>query len=341
LSRSKRPRSIVSVGHDAFLDIVANLVGILIILVVILGSQSSQVIEQIESTESSVALAESEQIEQIEAAARKASAAASDSDKLERAIALHDAQLDAYRQKRAQLMDIVAIARQAVEEHRNTLDTKLAESLKQRAEFEQGQAQLASLRSERSSIESQKAPTVAIEHLPTPMAKTVYHDEIHLQLKNNRISVVPIEVLLKEVAESARMSLRGSGEGQQSETAGPIRGWVAKHVLERRTGMATRGVQTQMVRSVQMLRIVFEPLNPNAGQSIEEVLSGRSEVDVELAGRDPGRTTVTTWVYPDSFASHRRLQEYLYHKGFATAARPLNQDDPIAASPGGDRSRAQ
>jgi hypothetical protein len=341
MSGSNRKRASVSVGHDAFLDVVANLVGILIILVVIVGSQSSQVIEQIETTESLAAYAEPEHLEQIEAVSRTAIAAARDSDKLERLIAIHDAKLEANRQKRAQLMDIVAVARQVVDEHRSTLDTKLAHTLKQKAEFEQGQARLASLRGERSSIDSQKAPTVAIEHLPTPMAKTVYHDEIHLQLKNNRISVVPIEVLLKEVAESAKMSLRGSGEGQQSEVAGPIRGWVAKHVIERRTGMATRGVQTQMVRSVQMLRIVFEPLNPNAGQTIDDVLSGRSEVDVELAGRNPDRTTVTTWVYPDSFATHRRLQEYLYHKGFATAARPLNQDDPIAASPGGDRSRAQ
>jgi hypothetical protein len=329
MSGSNRKRSSVAVGHDAFLDVVANLVGILIILVVIVGSQSSQVIEQIETTESLAAYAEPEQLEQIEAASRTAIAAARDSDKLERLIAIHDAKLEANRQKRAQLMDIVAVARQVVDEHRSTLDSKLAATLKQKAEFEQGQARLASLRGERSSIDSQKAPTVAIEHLPTPMAKTVYHDEIHLQLKN------------KEVAESAKMSLRGSGEGQQSEVAGPIRGWVAKHVIERRTGMATRGVQTQMVRSVQMLRIVFEPLNPNAGQTIDDVLSGRSEVDVELAGRNPDRTTVTTWVYPDSFATHRRLQEYLYHKGFATAARPLNQDDPIAASPGGDRSRAQ
>ena len=47
MSQPKRRRSTLELGHDAFLDIVANLVGILIILVVVLGSQSTDVIEEI------------------------------------------------------------------------------------------------------------------------------------------------------------------------------------------------------------------------------------------------------------------------------------------------------
>ena len=34
----RKKRAVLELGHDAFLDIVANLVGILIILVVVLGS---------------------------------------------------------------------------------------------------------------------------------------------------------------------------------------------------------------------------------------------------------------------------------------------------------------
>ena len=47
MSQSRKNRSTLELGHDAFLDIVANLVGILIILVVILGTQSTAVIEEI------------------------------------------------------------------------------------------------------------------------------------------------------------------------------------------------------------------------------------------------------------------------------------------------------
>ncbi len=47
MMQMRKKRAVLELGHDAFLDIVANLVGILIILVVVLGSQSTAVIEEI------------------------------------------------------------------------------------------------------------------------------------------------------------------------------------------------------------------------------------------------------------------------------------------------------
>ena len=267
----------------------------------------------------------------------KADAAAKDSQRLDETLQWHNVRLVSYRQARDQLMDLVSVARDALDDHREGLDSERAEQMRLTAAFEQSQAKLAAIQSTREAIESQRAPVVSVEHLPTPMAKTVYHEEVHLRIKNNRVAIVPIDALLEEVETSARLSLRGSGEGQQSETVGPIRGWIAKHVLDRQTA----GGFGRTIRSVQMLGIVFEPLDPNAGQTIESVTSGRSAVDVELAGRDPAKTTVTTWVYPDSFATNRQVQQYLYQKGFTTAARPMQKDAPIGASPNGSRSRAQ
>lgn len=51
MSGSRKRRTTLELGHDAFLDIVANLVGILIILVVVLGTQSKQVIDEIHHAE--------------------------------------------------------------------------------------------------------------------------------------------------------------------------------------------------------------------------------------------------------------------------------------------------
>ena len=41
---------------------------------------------------------------------------------------------------------------------------------------------------------------------------------------------------------------------------------------------------------------------------IEKVLRNSSELDVELAGRNPNSTTITVWVYPDSFAAFARTR---------------------------------
>ena len=52
-------------------------------------------------------------------------------------------------------------------------------------------------------------------------------------------------------------------------------------------------------------------------------------------------STLTFWVYPDSFALHRELQEFVHRQGFEVAARPLPEGVPIAGGPQGSRSVAQ
>ena len=55
----------------------------------------------------------------------------------------------------------------------------------------------------------------------------------------------------------------------------------------------------------------------------------------------PGATVITVWTYPDSFGDFRELKKWLFDRGFATAARPLPEDQPISGSPTGSRSAAQ
>ena len=87
--------------------------------------------------------------------------------------------------------------------------------------------------------------------------------------------------------------------------------------------------------------MTVEPLQEPFGQPIDSVLGQGSELDIEIAGRNPDMTTITVWVYPDSFAAFRGLKEHLYKRGFATAARPLPDGHQISGGPQGSRSRAQ
>ena len=96
-----------------------------------------------------------------------------------------------------------------------------------------------------------------------------------------------------------------------------------------------------MATRIQLVGMSVEPLNEPHGQPIQQVLANRSELDIELAGRNPGTTSITVWVYPDSFAAFRQLKEHLYARGFATAARPLPADHLISGGPDGSRSSAQ
>jgi hypothetical protein len=60
-----------------------------------------------------------------------------------------------------------------------------------------------------------------------------------------------------------------------------------------------------------------------------------------LSQFEPNRTTVTVWVYPDSFNEFRQLKADLFQRGYATAGRPMPEGHPIGGSPDGSRSAAE
>ena len=62
-----------------------------------------------------------------------------------------------------------------------------------------------------------------------PMAKTVFGDEIHFRLKENRLSIVPIKQLLDEIKRDFERMAAGARDGQTEAAVGPIRGFVAKY----------------------------------------------------------------------------------------------------------------
>ncbi|QDV65680.1 hypothetical protein [Crateriforma conspicua] len=337
---TKRRNSGPEMGHDAFLDIVANLVGILIILVVVLGSQSKQVLDEADPAPVQE-MATDDQMSTLAQYAMKAASAQADSDRLEASIKLYEAKLDAQRQKRGMLLDLVSEAESAWEEMKADLDQAKVQQAARWSSKQKLEAQLASVRGERERLENVDTPTVQIAHLPTPMAKTVFGDEVHFRLKGNQLSVIPLDGLLRQLERDLKLAFAGKREGRQNSVVGPVRGYLCRYEFEKNRGLTSRGGRVAMATEIRPVRFVFEPVEEPFGQSMDVILSGRSQLDIELAGRDPATTTVTIWVYPDSYRAFRKLKEHLYAKGFATAARPLAADQKITASPYGSRSAAQ
>lgn len=351
MSGNRRNRSTIELGHDAFLDIVANLVGILIILVVILGSQSTAVIEEIqeqvredaeiETIVDDGTYATDAQMARLAEQTMRSASAQSQSNRLENLVKQHDAELAAKKQQRAMLLDLVAEAKRVWDEKKKEFDAQTTANAELQTEVARAKSELDQLRGERERIEGQPEPVVAVAHLPTPMAKTVFGDEIHLRLKDNLLSVVPVDRLIEEIRGDFERMAVGSREGELDGAVGPVRGYVARYVMSKSRELTQRGGSAGMATRIQLVSMTLEPLAEPHGQAVEKVLNGSSELDIELAGRDPNSTTITVWVYPDSFGAFRSLKERLYLKGFATAARPLPLDQPISGSPHGSRSNAQ
>jgi hypothetical protein len=85
----------------------------------------------------------------------------------------------------------------------------------------------------------------------------------------------------------------------------------------------------------------LEALDAGRGELQEQALAQNSQFRSVVDTLDPRLTTVTFWVYPDSFALYRRLRDELADRDIVVAGRPLPPGTPIASSRHGSKSRGQ
>ena len=259
---SGRRRSSISVGHDAFLDIVANLVGILIILVVVLGAQSQQTIREAKEQPETPEIdplrraAGVEDMDALALARKYANAAQADSMRLERTIKILDGEINQKAEQRAVLLTLLDEAKTIWESEQQKLDKDRLAATQRESKASQLARELASLEGEETRLENRKAPVVAVEHLPTPMAKTVFEKEFHFRLKDNRLSVVPLDALTKEIEDrlasyGGRLARRGrrSGDRAGPRLRGPLHRQPPQRIgLSRRFNLANGADASHGVR---------------------------------------------------------------------------------------------
>ncbi len=328
----------LELNFDSFLDIIANLVGILIILVVVLGAQSKDVAEKAAAD----SVRNSAEVRRFEDAVNQAAAARTAVDRIRLELEHFDAEIQSRQHERNVMLEMLDAAREHWEAKKSELSEAQKQSAQTAAKLAEAEQKLRELAGQRSLLENAESEVEILEHLPSPMAKTVFGEEIHLRLEAGRVSVVPIDALVESIRESFRRGTDGLRPGSSESTVGPLRGYVATYQVERTRATVNRGGGVSTALRMELVGMRVEPIATNPGEPVDEVLKDpRSILDIELAGRDPATTTVTVWVYPDSFAEFRKLKEHLYARGIATAARPLPAGTPISGGPRGSRSAAQ
>jgi hypothetical protein len=137
-----------------------------------------------------------------------------------------------------------------------------------------------------------------------------------------------------------RANLRGSAGDLANITdkvgiVGPRNGFEFRYtmdvVMDRGRGVV--GIRTREFQVV--------PVSIQQGETVQKALGRQSEFRTALAPHSPRDTTVTLWVYPDSFDVYRKLKEELHNMGYATAGRPLPNGVLIGGSDHGTKSSAQ
>jgi hypothetical protein len=327
-------------GQDSFLDIVANLVGILIILIMVIGARATDAMISVDHQEP--VTVDPETKSDVPAARAEAEAVERDIHQIDARIQRQQLEVAYRRTERDRLLQVLSAMEQQLESRRSALDTDHQAHLDTKRQLIAARHELDDLRASRQTLENSAPPKKVIQHLPTPMAQTVFGREVHFCLRGGRISYVPWDELverLKEDAPNQVWKLRDSPT--ITETLPPVRGYRMKYTL--RQGKQVRQVSggTAVGRTVELDRFVLLPIKDELGEPLAAALGSASEFRAILNNFEPSRTTVTVWVYPDSFDAFRELKAELFQQGYATAGRPMPEGHPIGGSPDGSRSAAQ
>jgi len=332
----KRHREELSVGDDAFLDTVANLVGILIILVVIVST----------GTKSAANLLATQRIAEAAEAMQQPMESASQiqKDLLRQVDQLNQHTMEvAYRKaERDAMLDQVLKAKALIDEESEDMDDESKSDIEQSTRLSEMEKELAKLLAQQGSIDTTEKPPIVLQHLPTPMAKTVFGKEMHIMVRGSSITVIPWDRLVDSLKSEVRARVkRGMRNDHVASKLDPIDGFVMSYSLVSKRGLVSNGGSTAMAQMIELDKFELEPGPDIFRESLDQCLGMNGRLRIELSAYSPRETTVTAWVYPDSFETFRQLKELLFVQGFMTAARPLPEGIRIGASPRGSQSTAQ
>jgi hypothetical protein len=174
-----------------------------------------------------------------------------------------------------------------------------------------------------------------------PVAKPADGDEFHFELRRNRVTYIDLDRLMALIKSDAQVRIRLADNARVVESrVGPVGSFSLEYALAR----ATPGIQELMERhglSYDLRGWELVPEFEGRGETFESTRSPVSEYSRAINRLTANRSTITMWIYPDSFGLYRKLRDELHGRGFMVAARPLPEGMSIRGSPSGSLSAGQ
>ncbi|MDX2035585.1 MAG: hypothetical protein SFX72_02950 [Isosphaeraceae bacterium] len=184
-------------------------------------------------------------------------------------------------------------------------------------------------------------PTALLDK--TPVARAVQGDEVHFEVRRERVTPIALDRLVELVKTDAQLRMKVSGARTRPviATVGPVGEFALKYELGLMVaGLGSSALEVSAV-GYGLRGWELVPVSDERGETLDEVVRPGSAYARAVLALSPGKTSVTFWVYPDGFALYRRLRDDLHARGYLVAARPLPEGLPIQASPSGSASAAQ
>ncbi|MGQ0637459.1 MAG: hypothetical protein ACT4QC_22870 [Planctomycetaceae bacterium] len=362
---SRRGSEEAHFANDSFLDVLANMVGILIILIVIAGMRvgpaepavaANDVDDAIapppaaiqELVDAGAAAEEDAQLPTLEPdlppkevvvelnrISRELDDLARDAGQNEAELARRAAEMAAERKR-------LLAAEQTVQAQHHELQQDKARVARLQEALGDRKHKLTALLAEFEEAQNARPPAVEVQHRLTPISQEVTGEELHFRLAGNRVSVVPFAQLEERVRFQLEKQKEWLARHTRHEgTVGPVDGFSLRYVVERQPlpALVERKLGYSGFR-IGVSRVEVIPEADVVCETADEALRRASRFAHALRGASE-KATLTFWVYPDSYKLFRQLQEAAHAEGFIVAARPLPEGVPIAGAPNGSRSAGQ
>ncbi len=331
----------LSVGEDSFMDTIANLVGVLIILVAIVSLHAEKIV--VPRTNPAVHQEkQKELVAALNAVTQTANSLELDSQRLEQDLASEQRLATSLAEERRQKMIWLELARRQISEQKAALDEQARKRLELVSEETRLEQQLQQIQMRRRAQVAAAPKEIALVHYPTPIAKTVFSDEVHFRLEHGKLVYVPLNELLEQMKAEWKYKAEKLGQDPSTvEMIGPIENFRMEYELVAESPDPNLPLDPNRGMIVRFNKFLITPMEANPGEPLATALNEGSQFRQRLSRLAPGKTTISIWVYPESYESLLTLRTWLREQGYQTACWPLEAGRPITGGPNGLRTTAQ
>jgi chaperonin cofactor prefoldin len=340
-------------GSDSFLDVVANLVGIVLIIIVLVGARIRELPD--------LAPPGTARLEVAPPTDEQSAALTRDIGKLESELArLQERLLDTLRAFDLVTTKSAILERQRAEAQAKAKQVEVGIQRQDQESAALSQA-LSRLETERRSLEERIAqlrkgiqelenapPDRRVLRFHLPVSRPVSDGELLFELRGNRAAFVDLQSFIAEVKQKLPQKvelLRRQWEA--SDTTEPVGAFRMRYTVarDRTSGLdhAFTNLPPTEERgfSYALDSWTIEPILPVRGETLADALAEESLFRRVVDRADPDQVVLTFFVYTDSFEVYRQLRDWLYERGFQVAGRPMAADRLINGSRSGTLSRGQ
>ena len=327
-------------GGDSFLDIVANIVGILVLLVVVVGVRAAG---SVEMPETSTQIDREAIASEEKKAVRDALASQQDVARLTKQISIAKEESWMKDQARLTLAGLAKQLRSDLDAERAKLDEQDKAAYDQNNRLAQAHLELEKLAQEELSLMAIEAPEQeTIEFDSTPIIRERVKDEVFLRIVNDQVAYLPITELKQEFERNLN-SVRNALASQPGDYAtiervvGPIEGFTLRCIFQRQIVNTPQGAS--IIGGLAIARL--EEYGSHHSEPIDSAATEGGYIHQRLAAIDPKKTVVTLAIYPDSFDVVPEFEQALRKQGFRVAKSLLREGARITFSPNGRETMLQ